>query len=52
MIELTTIRPLTPDLCPALEDLFGKTDLSSRCWCMYWLIGSAYLKWPCKKDEV
>jgi len=37
-----TIRPLTPDLWPALEDLFGKSGPCSRCWYMYWRIGSAY----------
>jgi GNAT superfamily N-acetyltransferase len=37
-----TIRPLTPDLWPALEDLFGKGGASNGCWCLYWRIGSAY----------
>jgi GNAT superfamily N-acetyltransferase len=37
-----TIRPLTPDLWSALEDLFGKGGASNGCWCMYWRIGSAY----------
>jgi hypothetical protein len=37
-----TIRPLTPDLWHALEDLFGKTGACNGCWCMYWRIGSAY----------
>jgi len=37
-----TIRPLTPDLWPALEDLFGRGGASNGCWCMYWRIGSAY----------
>ena len=46
-----TIRPLTPDLWPALEDLFGKSAPCSRCWCMYWRIGSAYRKWPREKNE-
>ena len=36
-----TIRPLTPALWPALEDLFGKTGVCNGCWCMYWRIGSA-----------
>jgi GNAT superfamily N-acetyltransferase len=36
------ILPLTPDLWPALEDLFGKWGASNGCWCMYWRIGSAY----------
>jgi len=37
-----TIRTLTPDLWPALEDLFGDSAVCSRCWCMYWRIGAAY----------
>ena len=28
------IRPLTPDLWPALEDLFGKDGASNGCWCI------------------
>jgi hypothetical protein len=39
-----TVRPLTPDLWPAFEDLFGKTGACSGCWCMYWRIGSGYHK--------
>ena len=39
-----TIRPLTPDLWPALEDLFGENGACNGCWCMYWRIGSAYRK--------
>jgi GNAT superfamily N-acetyltransferase len=37
-----TILPLTLDLWPALEDLFGKWGASNGCWCMYWRIGGAY----------
>src|SRR5690606_15986338 len=40
------IRPLTPDLWPALEDLFGEQGAYGGCWCMYWRIGSAYQKRP------
>lgn len=40
------IRPFTPDLWPAFEDLFGKAGASNGCWCMYWRIGSAYRKRP------
>jgi GNAT superfamily N-acetyltransferase len=36
------VRPLTPDLWPALEDLFGRSGASNGCWCMYWRIGGAY----------
>jgi GNAT superfamily N-acetyltransferase len=41
-----TIRPLTPELWPALEDLFGDQGPVSRCWCMYWRIGNDYRKRP------
>ena len=41
-----TVRPLTRDLLPALEDLFGEQGPVSRCWCMYWRIGNDYLKRP------
>ena len=30
-----TIRPLTPALWPAREDLFGKSGACNGCWCMY-----------------
>ena len=36
------VRPLTPDLWPALEDLFGTTGPVGRCWCMYWRLGNKY----------
>ena len=37
-----SVRPLTPDLWPALEDLFGARGACNGCWCMYWRIGTAY----------
>jgi len=46
-----TIRPLTPDLWPALEDLFGKAGACNGCWCMYWRIGSEYHKRPREKNR-
>lgn len=46
-----TIRPLTPDLWPALEDLFGKGGASNGCWCMYWRIGSEYHKRAREKNR-
>lgn len=46
-----TVRPLTPDLFPALEDLFGEQGPVSRCWCMYWRIGNQYLKQPREKNK-
>ncbi len=39
-----TVRPLTADLWPALEELFGKAGASNGCWCMYWRLGPAYKK--------
>ena len=44
-----TVRPLTPDLWPQLEELFGKVGACNGCWCMYWRIGSAYSARP--RDE-
>ena len=46
-----TIRPLTPDLWPALEDLFGENGACNGCWCMYWRIGSAYRNRPREKNK-
>jgi GNAT superfamily N-acetyltransferase len=37
-----TVRAVTPDLWPALEELFGKWGASNGCWCMYWRVGGAY----------
>jgi GNAT superfamily N-acetyltransferase len=36
------IRPLTPDLWPAIVDLFGDSPICQRCWCMYFRTGAAY----------
>ena len=46
-----TIRPLTPDLWPAFEDLFGRHGASNGCWCMYWRIGSEYHKRPRQENK-
>jgi GNAT superfamily N-acetyltransferase len=46
-----SVRPLTPDLWPALEALFGERGPASRCWCMYWRIGSAYGKRPREENK-
>jgi|SRR5262245_15805543 len=46
-----TVRPLTPDRWPALEDLFGPRGACSGCWCMYWRIGAAYRKRPGEKNK-
>lgn len=39
-----TVHPLTADLWPALEDLFGNNWPVNGCWCMYWRIGNNYRK--------
>jgi len=41
-----TVRPLTADLWPAFEDLFGPNGACGGCWCMYWRIGSRYQRRP------
>jgi GNAT superfamily N-acetyltransferase len=46
-----TVRPLTPDLWPALEELFGKHGACNGCWCMYGRIGNAYRKRPREKNR-
>jgi len=45
------IRPLTPDLWPDLEDLFGEKGACNGCWCMYCRIGSGYRKQPADKNK-
>ena len=35
------IRPLTPDLWPAFEDLFGKAGACYGCWCTYFRLPPA-----------
>jgi len=45
------IRPLTPDLWPALEDLFGRNGACNGCWCMYGRIGSAYRTRPRSRNK-
>lgn len=45
------VLPLTPDLWPAIEDLFGDKGACNGCWCMYWRIGAAYRKQPRDKNK-
>jgi GNAT superfamily N-acetyltransferase len=45
------IRPLTPELWPVLEDLFGENGACYGCWCMYWRIGNAYRKTPRERNK-
>lgn len=46
-----TIRPLTPELWPALEDLFGRAGASNGCWCMYWRLGADYKLRPREQNR-
>lgn len=39
-------QPLTSDLWPAFEDLFGQQGGVGGCWCMYWRIGPDYRQRP------
>jgi GNAT superfamily N-acetyltransferase len=45
------VHPLTPDLWPAFEDLFGERGAVGGCWCMYWRIGAAYRKRPGNENK-
>jgi len=45
------IRPLTPELWPAFEELFGPSGACNGCWCMYWRIGSAYTTRPREQNR-
>ena len=40
-----TLKPLTPDLWPALEDLFGPSGAHGGCWCIYWRIPGPRRNW-------
>ena len=46
-----TVRALTPDLWPALADLFADSPVCSRCWCMYWRIGASYRRRPAAANK-
>jgi GNAT superfamily N-acetyltransferase len=46
-----TVRPLTPELWPALEDLFGRLGACGGCWCMYWRIGADYRTRPAARNK-
>jgi predicted GNAT family acetyltransferase len=43
---LLRIAPLTPDLWPAFERLFGPNGACSGCWCIHWRVPRAdYVAW-------
>lgn len=50
-VKRLTVRPLTPDLWPALVDLFGKHGGCGGCWCMYWRIGAGYRRRPAEENK-
>ena len=40
------VVPLTPELWPAFENLFGKSGACSGCWCIHWRVPRAdYIAW-------
>jgi GNAT superfamily N-acetyltransferase len=45
------VRPLTGELWPALEDLFGAAGASNGCWCMYWRLGPEYHRRPREQNK-
>jgi len=45
------IHPLTPELWPALEDLFGPAGAVNGCWCMHGRIGAAYRRRPRARNK-
>jgi GNAT superfamily N-acetyltransferase len=46
-----TVRPLTLEWWPALENLFGRAGASNGCWCMYWRIGPRYRDRPRAENQ-
>jgi hypothetical protein len=46
-----TVRPLTTECWPVLEDRFGSAGASNGCWCMHWRIGTAYKKRPREQNR-
>ena len=46
-----TIKPLTAESWPALEDLFGPAGASNGCWCMYWRLGPRYRDRPREENR-
>jgi GNAT superfamily N-acetyltransferase len=46
-----TVRPLSAEVWPALQDLFGPSGASNGCWCMYWRLGPRYKERPREDNE-
>ena len=47
-----TIRPLTPDLWPALEDLFGENGAAGGCWCMAEIASAIETPWDMSMGDL
>lgn len=45
------VREVTPELWPALEDLFAPRGAVGGCWCMYWRIGNDYRSRPADANK-
>ncbi|MGQ0533642.1 MAG: GNAT family N-acetyltransferase [Caulobacteraceae bacterium] len=46
------VVPLTPDLWPAFERLFGKNGACSGCWCIHWRVPRQdYIAWRGNKAK-
>jgi GNAT superfamily N-acetyltransferase len=45
------VLPVTKELWPALEELFGKAGACNGCWCMYWRLGAAYHERPREQNK-
>ena len=41
-----TVAPLTPDLWPAFEDLFGKQGACYGCWCTHYRLPPSVRRIP------
>jgi GNAT superfamily N-acetyltransferase len=50
-VATAVVKPVTPALWPALENLFGSSGASNGCWCMYWLLGAEYHKRPRNQNK-
>lgn len=46
-----TVRPLTPEDWPVIEELFGKNGACGGCWCMTWRVPQGGKLWEQNKGE-
>ncbi|MGH3599378.1 MAG: GNAT family N-acetyltransferase [Pseudonocardiaceae bacterium] len=50
-MTVVSVEPVTRELWPALEDLFGRAGASNGCWCIYWLLGPEYHRRPREQNR-